>query len=361
MKVMSGKKIKVLWLCFALVLSTCSPAWAGVVVGTATADTDSIAVGDATTHAYAQSIAIGNQSIAGVVGQTNYLSTALGYWSRATGQFGTALGDYSTASGFKGTAIGNQALASGEGSTAMGDLAQATGYRSAAYGARSLASGISSIAIGDTATATGDNGIAIGTGATAAANSVALGAGSIATAGTVSVGAAGSERQLTNMAAGTADTDAVNVAQLNTGLANLSSGIDVLSYRVDDLDSRISKVGAMSAAISGLMALPYDPDTPMQFQIGAGSYGGEQAIAAGLTYYTSDTMALNLGFSICGGEKMGRIGATWAIGHSSGKHNKQTIASLSSEVNELQAQNQNLQEQIDRINQTMVKNANVPK
>src|SRR5690606_41157957 len=49
-----------------------------------------------------------------------------------------------------------------------------------------------------------------------ALNSVALGSGSIADRErTVSVGAAGLERQITNVAAGTEDTDAVNVAQLN--------------------------------------------------------------------------------------------------------------------------------------------------
>lgn len=361
MKAILGKKAKVWGLCLALVLSTSSPAWAEVEVGGANADTDSIAIGDATTNAYAQSIAIGNRSLAGAAGQTNYLSTAIGYWSHSTDYYTTAIGVYSNASATKSTAIGNQALASGESSTATGDFAQATGNRSAAYGVNSLASGISSIAIGDTAAATGDNGIAIGTGATAAANSVALGAGSTAAEGTVSVGAVGSERRITNLAAGTADTDAVNVGQLNTGLANLSSGIDVLSYKVEDLDTRISKVGAMSAAISGLTALPYDPDTPTQFQIGAGSYGGEQAIAAGLTYYANGSMAYSLGFSTCGGETMGRIGATWALGHSSGKNKKETVASLTTQVNELQTQNQKLQEQIDRINQMMEKNANVTK
>ncbi len=358
MKTMQGKRIIIFCLCFALVFSTCNPAWAEVEVGGANADTDSIAIGDISTYAYSQSIAIGNFSFAGAAGQVNYLSTALGYGSQATDYYSTAVGLHSNAAGYKGTAIGNESVASGASSTATGDFAQATGNRSTAYGANSMASGISSIAIGDTATATGQNGIAIGTNATAAANSVALGAGSTAAEGTISVGAVGSERRITNLAAGTADTDAVNVGQLNTGLANLSSSIDVLSYRVDDLDSRISKVGAMSAAISGLMALPYDPDTPTQFQIGAGSYGGEQAIAAGLTYYASDSMALSLGFSTCGGETMGRIGATWAIGHSSSKNKKQTEASLTSKVNELQAQNQKLQEQIDRINQMLEKNAN---
>ena len=349
MKAMLVKKVKVLGVCFALVLSTCSPAWAGVEIpttgpapGTALADTDSIAIGDSST-AYNQSIAIGNSSLAGGSVGLNHLSTAIGYNSEATD--------------FYSTALGHDSLANNTSSTAVGGSSHATGTRSSAYGASSLASGNSSIAIGDTATATGQNGIAIGTNATAAANSVALGAGSTAAEGTISVGAVGSERRITNLAAGTANTDAVNVGQLNTGLANLSSGIDVLSYRVDDLDSRISKVGAMSAAISGLMALPYDPDTPTQFQIGAGSYGGEQAVAAGLTYYASDSMALSLGFSTCGGETMGRIGATWAIGHSSVKNKKQTVASLTSEVNELQAQNQKLQEQIDRINQMLGKNA----
>src|SRR3546814_16396454 len=46
-------------------------------------------------------------------------------------------------------------------------------------------------------------------------NSVALGANSLADrANTVSVGSAGAERQITNVAAGTEDTDAVNLAQL---------------------------------------------------------------------------------------------------------------------------------------------------
>ncbi|ALL65885.1 cell surface protein [Paraburkholderia caribensis MBA4] len=71
--------------------------------------------------------------------------------------------------------------------------------------------------------ATGSDSVAIGGAAVAtAANSVALGTSSVANrANTVSVGSAGAERQITNVAAGTADTDAVNVAQLKaTGLVN---------------------------------------------------------------------------------------------------------------------------------------------
>ncbi len=69
-------------------------------------------------------------------------------------------------------------------------------------GTEALASGADSIAVGTNARAT-------------AANSIAVGAGSLADRdNTVSIGAAGAERQVTNLAAGTAATDAVNVGQL---------------------------------------------------------------------------------------------------------------------------------------------------
>ena len=69
-------------------------------------------------------------------------------------------------------------------------------------GVEALATGADSIAVGSNARAT-------------AANSIAVGAGSIADrANSVSLGAPGSERQVTNLAAGTAATDAVNLGQL---------------------------------------------------------------------------------------------------------------------------------------------------
>ncbi len=78
----------------------------------------------------------------------------------------------------------------------------ATGANSAAGGAGSTAAGANSTALGNGSQAQADN-------------SVALGAGSVANrANTVSVGASGAERQLVNVADGTQATDAVNVRQL---------------------------------------------------------------------------------------------------------------------------------------------------
>jgi len=69
---------------------------------------------------------------------------------------------------------------------------------------------------------------AVGQGATASAQgAVALGQGSVADrANTVSVGSAGAERQVANVAAGTQDTDAVNKAQLDSGLTRANSYTD---------------------------------------------------------------------------------------------------------------------------------------
>lgn len=83
-------------------------------------------------------------------------------------------------------------------------------------GTQPTASGSKATAGGNGAVASGNGSTALGNGATASAdNSVALGANSVADrSNTVSVGSAGQERQVTNVAAGTANTDAVNVGQL---------------------------------------------------------------------------------------------------------------------------------------------------
>ncbi|MFA8232924.1 hemagglutinin, partial [Salmonella enterica subsp. enterica serovar Enteritidis] len=85
-----------------------------------------------------------------------------------------------------------------------------------------VASGASSTAIGQGANAT-------------AANAVALGQGSVADrANTVSVGSEGNERQVTNVAAGTTATDAVNKGQLDRGMATANSYTDSRVQAVAD-------------------------------------------------------------------------------------------------------------------------------
>jgi autotransporter adhesin len=127
-------------------------------------------------------------------------------------------------SGANASAGGFGAVASGTNSTALGNGAQATVANSTAVGQGATASTANSVALGNAST----TGMAVATtGTTINGNSYNF-AGA-APVGVVSVGSAGSERQVTNVAAGqltASSTDAVNGSQLfatNTAVNNLTS------------------------------------------------------------------------------------------------------------------------------------------
>ncbi|WP_246184253.1 YadA-like family protein [Paraburkholderia bonniea] len=133
-----------------------------------------------------------------------------------------------------------------------------------------------SIAIGTGAQATGNGSLAIGNGAAAPAdNAVALGQGSLADRdNTVSVGAAGAERQITNVAAGVAPTDAVNLGQLNS--------------RFDSAQHAINSVARSAySGVAAAMAMPsMTPSGPGRTIVAAGAanYKNGSAAAASVTY-----------------------------------------------------------------------------
>ncbi|WP_277625906.1 YadA-like family protein [Burkholderia cenocepacia] len=131
------------------------------------------------------------------------------------------------------------AAVAGDGGTALGANASATGISSVAMGGGAAATAQNAVALGTIASATGTETLAAGVGANAAASySSALGRGAAATAvgatalgaystadraNTVSVGNATTQRQITNLAAGTQATDAVNLSQL-TGVTTALGG-----------------------------------------------------------------------------------------------------------------------------------------
>ena len=224
-------------------------------------------------------IAVGNQATASA-----NAATAIGTLSKATGNNSTAIGNKATASASGALAFGQATQATAHGALATGNGAQSKGVGSTAVGRTAKANNDGSVAVGFNAEATGDHAIAIGgdgkgaafndspntydglgnkTTATATnaisvgynakadkVDGVALGSNSVtttdkgvvgynpsdpherkyspltgnvktATTAAVSIGNGSTlTRQLTGLAAGTADTDAVNVAQLkNVGVA----------------------------------------------------------------------------------------------------------------------------------------------
>ena len=224
-------------------------------------------------------IAVGNQATASA-----NAATAIGTLSKATGNNSTAIGNKATASASGALAFGQATQATAHGALATGNGAQSKGVGSTAVGRTANAANDGAVAVGFNAQATGDHAIAIGgdgrgtaftdspntydglgnkTTATATnaisvgynakadkVDGVALGSNSVtttdkgvlgynpsdpherkyapltgnvqtATTAAVSIGNGQQmTRQLTGLAAGTADTDAVNVAQLkNVGVA----------------------------------------------------------------------------------------------------------------------------------------------
>ncbi|GAB3063734.1 ESPR-type extended signal peptide-containing protein [Stenotrophomonas tumulicola] len=119
------------------------------------------------------------------------------------------------------------------GNIAIGSNARSLGVSSnsatVALGEDTLANNTGSIAIGTTAQATGVGSVAMGLRASAtAAGAIALGQDSVADgANTVSLGNASVKRRVVNMAAGTADTDAVNVSQLKPVVDGLGGGASI--------------------------------------------------------------------------------------------------------------------------------------
>ena len=233
-----------------------------------------IAIGRDNRAAREDTIAIGREAKA-----ENDLSVAIGNRTEATANAAIAIGTNgapsngntykTTASGFAAVAIGMQANSSGTASTAVGGKSSATANGASALGQASEASAASATALGKEAKASVADGVALGSNSKATVdkgvegynpadsrtNTYAGLAGNAKTStlAAVSVGdGANATRQITGLAAGKADTDAVNVAQLknvNLKYAGNSGNGDVLL-----------KDGTLNVKGEGLISTSADAD-----------------------------------------------------------------------------------------------------
>ena len=238
----------------AIGVSTISKGANGVAVGTnrTTAALGGVAVGQAAKSNKFNSVAMGMNVTA-----DGDNSVALGGSASANSDGTIAIGSYEStptkATGDRALAIGSATTANGLESIAIGSRVNSTSQHSIAIGTRANASAVKSVAIGPDSIATVDGGVALGR------DSVANVIGGVtnkgynpntnrtdiysgltgnvltSTTGAVSIGNGTTvTRQLTGLAAGTKDTDAVNVAQLksvnlafsgnvNTGNVNIAN------------------------------------------------------------------------------------------------------------------------------------------
>nr|WP_310624522.1 YadA-like family protein [Burkholderia cenocepacia] len=258
--------------------NTVASAQNATAIGTLSRATgaESAAVGTSANAAGANASAFGQAASAQAVN-----TTAMGSRSAATADGATALGYSASAVGANAIAVGRQASTSGTYGTAIGY--QAKGATNAVgVGVLADASGNASVALGNRASGTGTSAVAIGSGATAGnANAVALGAGSVTNRdNSVSVGSAAQQRQITNLAAGTQNTDAVNLGQMNTAL---STKVDNTYFKVNSTAAGSVVTSANSIAIGpGASATPAGSVGSNSIAIGNGAAaGGTDSIMIG--------------------------------------------------------------------------------
>ncbi|VWB69986.1 transporter [Burkholderia lata] len=189
----------------------------------------------------------------------------------------------------------------------------ASGSNSVAGGTGAVASGANSAALGNHASATGSNSTAIGNGAVASGNnSVALGSGSDGSRdNAVSVGSVGQERQIVNVAPGTAGTDAVNVNQLRETERNFGNQIAGVRGDMQGMDHRLSAGIATAMAMAGLPQA-YVPGKSM-VALGGATWRGESGVALGLSTISDSGKWVVKGSA--SSTSRGDIGASVGVGY----------------------------------------------
>ena len=245
---------------------------------------DSVAIGKDAAAGFSKDVAVGDNAKANdhTTSKDQKIggATAIGTDTVARGNGASAYGYGAKAIGDYNSALGNQASATGTATTAVGVSSNASGAYSAALGVSSKATNTGSIGIGlatETGTgATGSGAVSIGSQAGASIqDSVALGSNSKTTVnsgvqgydpsaqnktdatwqstkGAVSVGDVDKNitRQITSVAAGTKDTDAVNVAQLKSLDAKVETNKTNIETNKNNIATNTGKITANTANIA---------------------------------------------------------------------------------------------------------------
>ena len=272
-----------------------------------------------------------NNTVTGVRGDQSKDNLALGVGNTATNvQHMTAIGSKNTVSDAKNTIIvgDNRTVTGANNAVIIGS--SDNGTTTAVHDA---------VALGHNTDVSTEGGVALGSGSKATVVTGAVGYDILtnapstdtsatwkSTASAVSVGdvANGVTRQITSVAAGTNDTDAVNVAQLKRlhdmisvnayNTVNVQGDVTNLKKDVSRLDKRVNKAVAGSAALAALHPLDFDPDAKWDFAAGYGHYHNGNAAALGAFYRPNEDVQLSVGSTIGNGETVVNAGLSVKVG-----------------------------------------------
>lgn len=272
-----------------------------------------------------------NNTVTGVRGDQSKDNLALGVGNTATNvQHMTAIGSKNAVSDAKNTVIvGDNRTVTGANNTVIIGSSD-NGTTTAVHDA---------VALGHNTDVSIEGGVALGSGSKATVAAGAVGYDILtnapstdtsstwkSTASAVSVGdvANGVTRQITSVAAGTNDTDAVNVAQLKrlhdmisvnaNNTVNVQGDVTNLKKDVSRLDKRVNKAVAGSAALAALHPLDFDPDAKWDFAAGYGHYHNGNAAALGAFYRPNEDVQLSVGSTVGNGETVVNAGLSVKVG-----------------------------------------------
>nr|WP_317429294.1 ESPR-type extended signal peptide-containing protein [uncultured Mitsuokella sp.] len=144
-------------------------------------------------------------------------------------------------------------------------------------------------------------------------------------------------KKITNVAAGTATTDAVNYGQLKGVESKVDSNTQNIYHmdnRISNLDNRVNKVGAGAAALAALHPLDFDPDDKWDFAVGYGNYRDANSAAVGAFYRPDEDTMFSLGTNFGNGENMINAGVSFKFGP---KGKSQVRPGSTQEITELRA------------------------
>lgn len=272
-----------------------------------------------------------NNTVTGVRGDQSKDNLALGVGNTATNvQHMTAIGSKNTVSDAKNTIIvgDNRTVTDANNTVIIGSSDNGTTtvvHDAVALGHNTDVSTEGGVALGSGSKATVAAG-AVGYDILTNASSTDTSATWKSTASAVSVGdvANGVTRQITSVAAGTNDTDAVNVAQLKRlhdmisvnayNTVNVQGDVTNLKKDVSRLDKRVNKAVAGSAALAALHPLDFDPDAKWDFAAGYGHYHNGNAAALGAFYRPNEDVQLSVGSTLGNGETVVNAGLSVKVG-----------------------------------------------
>ena len=209
-------------------------------------------------------------------------------------------------------------------------------------------------------------------------------------------------QQVHDVKAGTKDTDAVNVKQLNDKASSLDKAITYNTFNINknaekigenainitknasdikdlgdkvnkntsdikSLDEKINvvgegavvkannytdkqtaKVGANAAALSALHPLSFNANEKVEYAVGYGNYKGSNAVAVGMFAHPNENTLLSLGATFGTGDNMINAGATFRIGKSS-KQVTNTNTAVAKDVQDLAKKYEALAQKYDNL------------